>query len=196
MCPGGFIVPAATAPEEIVLNGMSLSRRDSPFANSGVVVAVEAEDLVSYHKHGALAGMIYQSELERKAYLAGNSQQAPAQRVTDFLNGKLSSTLPETSYKPGMTSILLNEILPTPLAKRLREGIKQFEKAMKGYVSEEAVMLGVETRTSSPIRIPRNPETLKHVQIKNLYPCGEGAGYAGGIVSAAMDGVRVAEAII
>lgn len=196
MCPGGFIVPAATSPGELVLNGMSLSRRDSPFANSGVVVAVDAEDLLPYAKHGALAGMIYQSEVERSAFKAGgNLQQAPAQRITDFLDGKLSVTLPETSYKPGMTSALLSEVLPKGLSTRLREGIKQFGKAMNGYVHEDGVMLGVETRTSSPVRIPRNTENLQHVQIKGLYPCGEGAGYAGGIVSAAMDGIRVADSL-
>jgi len=195
MCPGGFIVPAATAPGEIVLNGMSLSRRDSPFANSGVVVAIEEEDLLPFKHHGALAGMMYQSEVERSAFaVGGDKQQAPAQRITDFLEGKLSSTLPETSYKPGMTSALLNEMLPIGLAKRLQEGIKQFGRSMKGYVREEAVMLGVETRTSSPVRIPRDPESLQHLQIARLYPTGEGAGYAGGIVSAAMDGIRVAEA--
>ncbi len=195
MCPGGFIVPAATAPGEIVLNGMSLSRRDSPFANSGVVVAVEEEDLLLYKKFGPLAGMVYQSEVEQTAFNAGgNLQQAAAQRITDFLRGRLSSSLPETSYKPGMTSALLNDILPISIAKRLRNGIEQFGKAMKGYIREEAVMLGVETRTSSPVRIPRDLETLQHVQIQQLYPCGEGAGYAGGIVSAAMDGIKVAEA--
>ncbi len=196
MCPGGFVVPSATAPGEIVLNGMSLSRRDSPFANSGVVVAVEAEDLLHYKEYGALAGMMYQSEVEHLAFAAGgNFQQAPAQRITDFLENKLSSTLPETSYKPGMTSVLLSEVLPKAISNRLREGIKQFTKSMKGYVQEEAVMLGVETRTSSPVRIPRDSESLRHVQIERLYPCGEGAGYAGGIVSAAMDGIRVAEAL-
>ncbi len=195
MCPGGFIVYAATAPGEIVLNGMSLSRRDSRFANSGVVVAIEEEDLLPFKRHGALAGMIYQSEVEQTAFsVGGSTQQAPAQRITDFLEGKLSSSLPETSYKPGMTSALLGEVLPNALAKRLREGIKQFGKAMKGYIREEAVMLGVETRTSSPVRIPRNTESLQHVQIERLYPCGEGAGYAGGILSAAMDGIRVAQA--
>jgi uncharacterized FAD-dependent dehydrogenase len=196
MCPGGFIVPAATAPGELVLNGMSLSRRDSPFANSGVVVAIENEDLQPYKKYGALAGMIYQSEIEQAAFLAGGkSQKAPAQRITDFINGTLSSSLPATSYKPGMTSVLLDELLPQPLSQRLHSGIKQFGKTMKGYIQEEAVMLGVETRTSSPVRIPRDPQTLQHIQIERLYPCGEGAGYAGGIVSAAMDGRRVAEAI-
>jgi uncharacterized FAD-dependent dehydrogenase len=196
MCPGGFIVPAATAPGEIVLNGMSLSRRDSPFANSGVVVAIEEEDLLPYKKHGALAGMMYQSEIEQSAFKAGSgSQSAPAQRIMDFLEGKLSATLPETSYKPGMHSYLLNELLPNPLASRLREGIIQFGKSMRDYIQEDAVMLGVETRTSSPVRIPRDSETLQHVQIEKFYPCGEGAGYAGGIVSAAIDGIRVAEMI-
>ena len=196
MCPGGFIVPAATAPGELVLNGMSLSRRDSPFANSGVVVAIEEDDLLKYKKHGAVAGIIYQSEVEQSAFIAGgSSQKAPAQRVTDFLEGKLSITLPEASYRPGTQSALLNELLPKPLAQRLHEGIKQFGKSMRGYIQEEAVMLGVETRTSSPVRIPRDSENLQHPQIKHLYPCGEGAGYAGGIVSAAMDGIRVAESI-
>jgi len=196
MCPGGFIVPSATAPGELVLNGMSLSRRDSPFANSGVVVAVEQEDLTGYTKHGALAGMMYQADVERAAFMAGgNLQQAPAQRITDFLENKLSTTLPETSYKPGMTSALLGEVLPKAIANRLRDGIKQFGKSMRGYVQEEAVMLGVETRTSSPVRIPRDHETLQHVEIENFYPCGEGAGYAGGIVSAAMDGVRIADVL-
>ncbi|MDP4230502.1 MAG: FAD-binding protein [Bacteroidota bacterium] len=197
MCPGGFIVPAATSPGELVLNGMSLSRRDSPFANSGVVVAIETEDLLPYSQFGALAGMMYQSEVEQAAFVAGGStQRAPAQRITDFLDNRLSTTLPETSYKPGIKSALLNELLPKPLASRLREGIEQFGKSMRGYVQEEAVMLGVETRTSSPVRIPRNTESLAHEQIEGFYPCGEGAGYAGGIVSAAMDGIRVAEAII
>lgn len=195
MCPGGFIVPAATAPDELVLNGMSLSRRDSPFANSGVVVAIEEEDLTTYKKYGALAGMMYQSEIEKSAFIAGGgSQKAPAQRITDFLKETLSLNLPETSYKPGMQSVLLNELLPISLAQRLLEGIKQFGKSMRGYIQEEAVILGVETRTSSPVRIPRDSESLQHVQIERLYPCGEGAGYAGGIVSAAMDGIRVAEA--
>ncbi|MEP7235028.1 MAG: FAD-dependent oxidoreductase [Ignavibacteriota bacterium] len=196
MCPGGFIVPAATSPGEIVLNGMSLSRRDSPFANSGVVVAIEAEDLIPYNKYGALAGMKYQAEVEQMAYsIGGVKQEAPAQRITDFLEGRLSTTLPDSSYKPGMTSALLHEVLPRSLARRLHSGIEQFGKMMKGYIREDAVMLGVETRTSSPVRIPRNPETLEHLQISGLYPCGEGAGYAGGIVSAAMDGIRVAEII-
>ena len=140
--------------------------------------------------------MIYQSEVEQSAFAAGgNSQQAPAQRITDFLEGKLSATLPETSYKPGMTSALLSEVLPKGLATRLRDGIKQFGKAMNGYIQDEAVMLGVETRTSSPVRIPRDVESLQHLQIDGFYPCGEGAGYAGGIVSAAMDGIRVADSI-
>lgn len=197
MCPGGFIVPSATAPGELVLNGMSLSRRDSPFANSGVVVAIEEQDLSAYKKHGALAGMMYQSEVEQAAFIAGgSSQRAPAQRITDFLKGKLSATLPETSYKPGMKSVLLGELLPKSLSERLLEGIKQFGESMRGYIQEEAVILGVETRTSSPIRIPRDNESLQHPEIANFYPCGEGAGYAGGIVSAAMDGIRVAEAIV
>ncbi|MEI8135142.1 MAG: NAD(P)/FAD-dependent oxidoreductase [bacterium] len=196
MCPGGFIVPASTSPGELVLNGMSLSRRDSPFANSGLVVAIEAEDFAQYNSHGALAGMIYQSEVEQAAFVAGGkTQKAPAQRMTDFIKGTLSTSLPDTSYKPGMESALLNEILPKALASRLRDGLTTFGNSMRGYVQEDAVMLGVETRTSSPFRIPRLDATLQHVEIAGLYPCGEGAGYAGGIVSAAMDGIRVAEAI-
>lgn len=196
MCPGGFIVPAATAPGELVLNGMSLSRRDSPFANSGIVVAIEMEDLEPYASHGVFAGIEYQSELERTAFAAGGgTQAAPAQRLTDFVNGTLSTSLPETSYQPGMVSSPLHELLPSAISKRLQQGFKEFGKKMTDYLTQEAVVLGVETRTSSPIRVPRNSETLEHPDCKGLYPCGEGAGYAGGIISAALDGIRVAASI-
>lgn len=195
MCPGGFIVPAATASSEIVVNGMSLSRRDSPFANSGIVVAVDDADLAPYEGHGALAGVAYQSALEEMAMAAGGGQQrAPAQRLTDFLAARASSSLPGCSYHPGITAAPLHELLPAPLAHRLREGLRRFGGSMRGYVTEDAVLVGVETRTSSPVRVPRAAESLQHPDVAHLYPCGEGAGYAGGIVSAALDGIRVAEA--
>ncbi len=196
MCPGGFIVPSATAPDEVVVNGMSLSRRDSPFANSGMVVSVELGDL-NVAKFGALAGMLFQKEMEVMAFEEGKGKQkAPAQRLLDFLKDKASTTLPGSSYHPGLTPAPLHETLPSSVARRLQEGLKRFGKTMRGYLSEEAVLIGVETRTSSPIRIPRDPKTLEHMTVKRFYPTGEGAGYAGGIVSAAMDGVRVAEKII
>lgn len=196
MCPGGFIIPAATSPGELVLNGMSLSKRDSPFANSGVVVAINDEDLAPFASYGAFAGIKYQSLLERTAFeTGGRSQAAPAQRLTDFIRGRLSSTLPNTSYQPGTVSAELGTLLPKAISKRLQEGFIEFGKKIHGYVTEEAVVLGVETRTSSPIHIPRNSETLEHPEISGLYPCGEGAGYAGGIISAALDGVNVSETI-
>jgi uncharacterized FAD-dependent dehydrogenase len=195
MCPGGFIVPAATQSDEIVVNGMSLSRRDSPFANSGIVVSIEAADLADYAGDGALAGMHYQRALETAAAAAGGGRQrAPAQRLTDFLAGRESVSLPATSYHPGIVAAPLHALLPPALVQRLREGFKRFGTQMRGYITEEAVLVGVETRTSSPVRIPRDATSLQHPQIAGLYPCGEGAGYAGGIVSAALDGVRVAEA--
>ena len=195
MCPGGFIVPSATAPGEVVVNGMSPSRRDSKFANSGMVVAIETEDL-DLKTYGPLAGLRLQQALEQKACaLAGGTQRAPAQLLLDFTRGKISSGLLETSYQPGLTSVDMHELLPAGISYRLREGFKHFGTKMKGYLSNEAQIIGVESRTSSPVRIPRDRDTLEHVQIKNLYPCGEGAGYAGGIVSAAMDGERCAEKI-
>lgn len=195
MCPGGWIVPAATASDEVVVNGMSLSRRDSPFANSGLVVAVEPEDLAPYVGQGELAGVTYQRALEVMAATAGGgAQRAPGQRVTDFLANCISSSLPACSYQPGLHSAPLHELLPPPLAQRLQAGLRTFGQTMRGYVTEEAVIVGVETRTSSPVRLPRDPHTLEHVAVRGLYPCGEGAGYAGGIVSAAMDGHSTAEA--
>jgi uncharacterized FAD-dependent dehydrogenase len=195
MCPGGFIVPAATAPGEVVVNGMSPSRRDSRFANSGLVVALDAEEW-PHHSDTALAGLRFQQSIEQKAWLHGGStQKAPAQRVEDFIQRKTSSSLPETSYQPGLTSADLYEVLPPLISERLNFGLKEFEKKMPGYRTNEAVLVGVESRTSSPVLIPRDKETLVHPQVRNLYPCGEGAGYAGGIVSAAMDGERCAKAI-
>ncbi len=197
MCPGGFIVPAATAPGELVVNGMSPSRRDSRYANSGVVVAVELEDIEAYHRYGDLAAMEFQASVEKKAWLVGGqTQAAPAQRMQDFVDGKSSSSLPDTSYQPGLSSQDLMEVLPSFIGKRLRQGFQVFGQKMKGYLTNEAQLVGVESRTSSPVRIPRNRETCEHVEIKRLFPCGEGAGYAGGIVSAAMDGERCMEGIL
>lgn len=196
MCPGGFIVPAATAPGEIVVNGMSPSRRDSKFANSGIVVAVGEADWQAYKKEGSLAAMEFQSAIEQKACsVAGGTQHAPAQRLMDFVEGKVSSALLETSYQPGLTSVNMTEVLPGFIVDALKQGFRAFGKKMRGYLSNEAQIIGVESRTSSPVKIPRDKDTLEHPQIKKLFPCGEGAGYAGGIVSAAMDGERCAEAV-
>jgi uncharacterized FAD-dependent dehydrogenase len=197
MCPGGFIVPAATAPGEVVVNGMSPSRRDSKFANSGIVTAIELEDLKAYEKHGPLAGLAFQQEVEQRACaVAGGTQAAPAQRMVDFVQSKVSGALNDTSYQPGLASVSMNEVLPDFVHERLRKAFKAFGKKMKGYYTNEAQIVGVESRTSSPVRIPRDKETCEHVQIKRLFPCGEGAGYAGGILSAAMDGEKCADALI
>lgn len=196
MCPGGFIVPAATAPGEIVVNGMSPSRRDSQYANSGIVVAVEENDFSEFSRFGPLAGMYFQSSIEQKAcVLAGGTQAAPAQRLVDFANGKISASLMPTSYQPGLVAADLREVLPGFITSALGQGLREFGKKMKGYFTNDAQVIGVESRTSSPVRIPRDRDTLEHPQIKGLYPCGEGAGFAGGIVSAAMDGERCAEAV-
>lgn len=197
MCPGGFIVPSATNPGEVVVNGMSPSRRDSKFANSGIVVAVEQEDLADFHEYGNLAAMHFQESVERNACkLAGDTQAAPAQRLGDFVNNRVSSNLNECSYQPGLKSIDMREVLPEFISERLKSAFRSFGKKMKGYLTNEAQIVGVESRTSSPVRIPRNRDTFEHDQLKRLFPCGEGAGYAGGIVSAAMDGERCAEAVV
>ena len=197
MCPGGFIVPAATANGEVVVNGMSPSRRNNKFANSGIVVEINAEkDLKKYEQFGELKGLEFQKDLERLAFTAGGrSQVAPAQRLTDFVEGRLSNDLNETSYQPGLKSAPMHSLLPKLIGGRLRKGFAAFGKKMKGYYTEEANIVGVESRTSSPVNIPRT-DTLEHPQISNLFPCGEGGGYAGGIISAAMDGERCAEAAI
>lgn len=196
MCPGGFIVPAATAPGEVVVNGMSPSRRNSKFANSGIVVAVELEDIPQYQKYGPLAAMEFQSSIEKSAWqLGGESQVAPAQRLIDFVEGKTSAALNETSYQPGLQSVKMDEVLPDFITTRLKDGFKAFGQKMPGYLTNEGQIVGVESRTSSPVRIPRDSETLQHPHLKGLFPCGEGAGYAGGIASAAMDGEKVMEAI-
>lgn len=195
MCPGGFIVPAATAPGEVVVNGMSPSKRNNLYANSGIVVEINVDtDIPKYEKFGALKGLEYQKDLERLAFTSGGrTQTAPAQRLTDFVEGKLSADLNPTSYQPGLNSAPLHSLLPKLLGSRLRQGFKAFGEKMHGYYTAEANIVGVESRTSSPITIPRN-EHLEHPVIKGLFPCGEGGGYAGGIVSAAMDGERCAEA--
>jgi len=196
MCPGGFIVPSATSQEEVVVNGMSPSGRNSPYANSGMVVEIRPEDLAKYSASGELAGLEFQKEIEHASWLSGGmTQRAPAQRLSDFVNGKFSSMLPRVSYFPGVTSSLLHEWLPDSIGSRLTEGFRQFGTKMKGFLTNEAVVLGVESRTSSPVRIPRNQETMEHVHISGLYPCGEGSGYAGGIVSSAVDGMKTAEAV-
>jgi len=193
MCPGGFIVPSATAPGEVVVNGMSPSRRDSRFSNSGIVVAVELEDM-ELKKYGPLAGLRMQQALEQKAcQFAGGTQAAPAQLLQDFTRRKTGGQLLETSYQPGLVTADMNELFPEEMSYRLREGFQAFGGKMRGYLSNEAQIVGVESRTSSPVRIPRDRDSLEHIQVKRLFPCGEGAGYAGGIVSAAMDGERCAE---
>jgi len=194
MCPGGIIAPAATAPGEIVVNGWSPSKRNNPYANSGTVVAVDEKDFAQYGFSGNLAGMYYQQMVEQKAFDAGGGNLvAPAQRMVDFVNGKTSSTLPDCSYLPGVSSSSLYEVLPKEVSAALQQAMVDFGKKMKGYFTNEALMVATESRTSSPVRIPRDKETLQHPQIKGLYPCAEGAGYAGGIVSAAIDGERCAE---
>ncbi|MDX5321054.1 MAG: FAD-dependent oxidoreductase [Bacteroidota bacterium] len=197
MCPGGIIAPAATAPGEVVVNGWSPSKRNNPYANSGMVVALSEKDFIPFQKYGNLAGLEYQRQVEQRAFLLGGSDlTAPGQRLIDFLNKKTSTSIPETSYIPGVKSTPLDEVLPQDIAKALRGGLQAMGKKMRGYLSEESVLVGVESRTSSPVRIPRDRESLLHPQIVNLYPCGEGAGYAGGIVSAAIDGERCAEAFL
>jgi uncharacterized protein len=197
MCPGGIIVPAATAPGEIIVNGMSLARRDSPFANSGLVIAVDERDWAQYDKEFyPFSALQLQIEVERKAFeLANKTQKAPAQRLTDFMNNRLSDNLPPTSYIPGLTSAPLHEALPGFVVKGLKRGMNIFNRYLKGYYSEEAQLVAVESRTSSPVRVLRDRETYMDVTIDGLFPAGEGAGYAGGIVSAAIDGENCAGAV-
>jgi uncharacterized FAD-dependent dehydrogenase len=196
MCPGGVICPSATGPEQVVTNGWSGSRRNGPSANSGVVVELRPDDFAPWANEGPLAAMAFQEAVERAAWEAGGQTQvAPAQRLDDFLVGRESSDLPSTSYPPGIRSVELSTVLPPVIHAALLEGFGAFNRAMRGYVTHEAVVHAPETRTSSPVRIPRLPDTLEHPGIRGLFPCGEGPGYAGGIVSAAMDGTRVAEAV-
>ena len=194
MCPGGFVIPAATGPEQIVVNGMSPANRGAQWSNSGMVVEIRPEDVESGMSNDPLAMMHYQEELERTCWQQGNMKQtAPAQRMADFVNGKLSYDLPRSSYAPGLVSSPLHFWLPKPISSRLQQGFRTFGKQAHGFLTNEAVMIAVETRTSSPVRIVRDNETLQHVQVEGLFPCGEGAGYAGGIVSAGVDGERCAE---
>jgi uncharacterized FAD-dependent dehydrogenase len=193
MCPGGVIAPCATSPGEVVTNGWSPSKRDQATANSGIVIELKLEDFKPYEKFGALAGMEFQKSIEQKAWhLAGETQKVPAQRMVDFAQHKVSADIPKTSYVPGTTSVEMGQVFPGFLSQILREGFTEFGKTMKGYLTNEAILHAPESRTSSPVRIPRDSETLEHLQIKGLYPCGEGAGYAGGIISAAIDGEKCA----
>lgn len=195
MCPGGIIAAAATAPGEVVVNGWSPSKRNNPYANSGLVVSVDDTDFKPFEKDGALRALRYQQSVEQAAFKAGGSNlTAPAQRMMDFISGKSSATLPTCSYIPGIHTTNLNEVLPKAVADSLREGLKLFGQKMRGYATNEAVLVATESRTSSPVRIPRDKLTLMHPDCKGLFPCGEGAGYAGGIMSAAMDGERIADA--
>jgi hypothetical protein len=195
MCPGGIIAPAATSPGEIVVNGWSPSKRNNVFANSGLVVAVDQKDFATYKDSGPLAAMKFQAAVEQACFQLTGTLKAPAQRVTDFIQKKVSQSLPKNSYLPGLQSARLEEVMPTFITESLRDALKVFGKKLNGYVTEEAVMVATESRTSSPVRIPRDKETLMHPDLKGLYPCGEGAGYAGGIISAAIDGERCAEMV-
>lgn len=196
MCPGGLIVPTATAPGELVVNGMSLSRRDSPYANSGFVTAIDHDEMEVKGYDGLFGHLKFQQEVEQRFFNNGDgSQKAPAQRVTDFVNRKENGRINECSYIPGIYSAPVHDLLPDFVYERLKEAILTFDKTMKGYYTEEAQVVGVESRTSSPIRIPRSSDILMHEECEGLFPCGEGAGYAGGILSAAMDGQNVARAV-
>ncbi|WP_125722386.1 NAD(P)/FAD-dependent oxidoreductase [Flavobacterium ustbae] len=193
MCPGGVIAPCATSPGEVVTNGWSPSKRDQSTANSGIVVELKLEDFKPFAKFGALAGMEFQKSIEQKAWhLAGETQKVPAQRMIDFTKSKVSADIPKTSYVPGTTSVELGQVFPGFLTQIMRQGFQDFGKSMRGYLTNEAILHAPESRTSSPVRIPRDPMTYEHLQIKGLYPCGEGAGYAGGIISAAIDGEKCA----
>ena len=203
MCPGGFVVPAATGPEQVVVNGMSPSHRNGRWSNSGMVVEIHPEDisnadlgLISVTNHqSSLQMLLFQEQLERLAWQQGGRRQtAPAQRMADFVNGRLSYDLPESSYAPGLISSPLHFWMPKFITERLQEGFRAFGRKSHGFLTNEATVIGVETRTSAPVRILRDGDTLRHVRLEGLYPCGEGAGYAGGIVSAAIDGERCAEA--
>ena len=194
MCPGGIIAPCATSQDEVVTNGWSPSKRDFPTSNSGIVVELKIDDFKNYKNQGPLAGIAFQEKIEKQAWeMGGKTQKVPAQRLVDFVNGKISKDVPETSYLPGVESANLKELLPDFILKNLQKGFLEFGKHMKGFFTNEAIVHAPESRTSSPVRIPRDPKTLEHIKIKGLYPCGEGAGYAGGIISAAIDGQKCAQ---
>jgi len=197
MCPGGIIVPSASGPGQVVVNGMSASNRGSRWSNSGVVVEIHPEDFPDYAKYDELALLKFVEDIEEQAWIkGGKTQVAPAQRMYDFVNSRKSNSLPETSYVPGVISSPLHEWMPRFITTRLQEAFRKVGQSHKGYLTNDAILLAVESRTSSPVRIPRDRETMQHTDIEGLYPCGEGAGYAGGIVSAAMDGERCAEALV
>ena len=194
MCPGGIIAPCATSAGEVVTNGWSPSKRNNPYANSGIVVSVEPEDLEN--PKDPFCGIKFQKKIEQKAWeLAGKNQSVPAQRLEDFINKKKSTDFPRSSYQPGITSIEMDDVFPEFIIRRLRNAFKDFNKKVPGFISNDAVLHAPESRTSSPILIPRNKENYQHINIKNLYPCAEGAGYAGGIVSAAIDGINCIQAL-
>ncbi|MDN3723948.1 FAD-binding protein [Aequorivita sp. SDUM287046] len=196
MCPGGIIAPCATEQNEVVTNGWSPSKRNNPYANSGIVVSVAPEDLPNYKKDDPFVCLDFQKYVEQRCWEAGGkTQKVPAQRMIDFVDGKVSVDFPKTSYQPGIVSADLNEVLPSLISDRLKKAFVVFGKKMKGYYTNQAVLHAPESRTSSPISIPRNPETLEHIEVTGLYPCGEGAGYAGGIISAAIDGINCVDAI-
>ncbi len=197
MCPGGFIIPAASSDGQLVVNGMSPSNRGTQWANSGMVVQILPEDLPQYDKSGQLKMMRFQEDVERRFHEASDkSQRAPAQRMTDFVASRLSETLPRSSYAPGVFSARLDQLLPDFIARRLQKGFEEFGRKSRGFLCNDAILVGDETRTSAPVQISRDRDSLRHVEYDGLYPCGEGAGYAGGIVSAAIDGMRCAEAAI
>ena len=196
MCPGGIIAPCATEKEEVVTNGWSPSKRNNPYANSGIVVSVAPEDLPNYMENDPFVCLDFQKKVEYDCWVAGGkTQQVPAQRMVDFVEGKTSTDFPKTSYQPGIVSVNLAEVLPPLIAKRLQKAFVKFGRKMKGYYTNNAVLHAPESRTSSPVSIPRHPDSLEHIAIKGLYPCGEGAGYAGGIISAAIDGINCVDAI-
>ena len=196
MCPGGIIAPCATEAEEVVTNGWSPSKRNNPYANSGIVVSVSPEDLPNYKENDPFVCLDFQKKVEYDCWVAGGkTQRVPAQRMIDFVQGKTSTDFPKTSYQPGIVSVNLAEVLPPLIAKRLQKAFVKFGRKMNGYYTNEAVLHAPESRTSSPVSIPRDPNTLEHIDIKGLYPCGEGAGYAGGIISAAIDGINCVDAI-
>ena len=196
MCPGGIVAPCATGTEEVVTNGWSPSKRNNPFANSGIVVQVEPKDLPNYDPNDPFVSLNFQKSVEHACWLAaGKTQAVPAQRLVDFVEGKISDNLPISSYQPGLVSVDLNTVLPKMIAKRLRKAFLDFGKKMNGFLTNTAVIHAPESRTSSPVKIPRDKITLQHDEVTGLYPCGEGAGYAGGIISAAIDGIRCVESI-
>lgn len=196
MCPGGIIAPCATEQEEVVTNGWSPSKRNNPYSNSGIVVSIEPSDLPGYKENDPFVCLDFQKMVERDCWeAAGKTQQVPAQRMKDFVEGRISNDFPKTSYQPGIVSVDLNKVLPDLIARRLRKAFVKFGKKLKGYYTNEAVLHAPESRTSSPVLIPRDPTTLEHIEVKGFYPCGEGAGYAGGIISAAIDGINCVDAI-